>query len=131
RPLLFPVRLATRLAADTPYLRNALNRLRPTPPLPYRPMPIGWMRAQLAPFGKVSLICHGIASRWQCQHVSEHTPGPIAVECAVPGRAGLCRPDRAPRLPRADRLPQTLRPAFAELGQTPPSSCSVAISAPP
>jgi SAM-dependent methyltransferase len=73
RPLLFPVRLAKRLLADTPYLSNLLNRLRPKPLLPYRPMPIGWMRAQLAPFGDVSFSCYDLNSTWQNQHVSEYT----------------------------------------------------------
>jgi SAM-dependent methyltransferase len=73
RPLLFPVRLAKRLLADTPYLGDVLNRLRPKPPLPYRPMPIGWMRRQLAPFGDVSVSCHILDSTWQNQHVSEYS----------------------------------------------------------
>jgi ubiquinone/menaquinone biosynthesis C-methylase UbiE len=70
-PLLFPIRLTMRLLADTPYLSDILNRLRPKPPLPYRPMPISWMRAQLAPFGEVSVICHTLDSTWFNQHVSE------------------------------------------------------------
>lgn len=73
RPLLFPVRLAKRLLADTPYLSDVLNRLRTKPPLPYRPMPIGWMRRQLAPFGEVSVSCHTLDSTWQNQHVSEYS----------------------------------------------------------
>jgi ubiquinone/menaquinone biosynthesis C-methylase UbiE len=72
RPLLSPVRLAVRLVADTPYLGDALNRVRPKPPLPYRPMPMGWMKAQLAPFGDVSFSCHILGSTWQHQHISEH-----------------------------------------------------------
>jgi SAM-dependent methyltransferase len=72
-PLLFPVRLTMRLLAETRVLGGVINRLRPKPPLPYRPMPIGWMRAQLAPFGSVSVTCHALDSTWQNQHVSEHS----------------------------------------------------------
>ncbi len=72
-PLLFPIRLTKRLLADTPYLGQVLNRLRPKPPLPYRPMPISWMRVQLAPFGEVSVICHSLDSTWFNQHVSERS----------------------------------------------------------
>jgi ubiquinone/menaquinone biosynthesis C-methylase UbiE len=72
RPLLSPVRLLKRLLADTPLVGNALNRLRPKPPLPYRPMSIRWMSAQLAPFGDTTVTCHALNSTWQNQHVSEH-----------------------------------------------------------
>jgi SAM-dependent methyltransferase len=72
-PLLSPVRLARRLLADTPYLGDMLNRLRRKPPLPYRPMPIGWMRRQLAPYGDVSVSCHALESTWQNQHISEYS----------------------------------------------------------
>lgn len=73
RPLLFPGRLVRRLLADTPYISDLLNRLRPDPPLPYRPMPIGWMKTQLAPFGEVRVSCHHLDSTWQNRHISEHT----------------------------------------------------------
>jgi SAM-dependent methyltransferase len=72
-PLLFPGRLIKRILADTPLLGGLLNRLRPKPPLPYRPMSIGWMRAQLAPFGEVSVTCHALDSTWFNQHVSERS----------------------------------------------------------
>lgn len=73
RPLLFPVRLARLPLPDTPYLGDVLNRLRPKPPIPYRRMPISWMRRQLALFGDVSVSCHILDSTWQNQHVSEYS----------------------------------------------------------
>ena len=50
RPLAFPVLLARRLAADAPLVGSIFNRLRSKPLLPYKPMPIGWMRRTLLPF---------------------------------------------------------------------------------
>jgi SAM-dependent methyltransferase len=76
RPLLFPLRLGLRLAADAPVLGELLNRVRPKPPLPYRPQTLGWMRAQLAPFGEVSVVCNALESTWQSRHVSDRSiPG--------------------------------------------------------
>lgn len=71
RPLLFPVRMLTRIAADTPVLSDALRRMRPPAPLPYRPMTLSWMRRQLAPFGIVRMSCYKLESMWLSQHVSE------------------------------------------------------------
>jgi SAM-dependent methyltransferase len=76
RPLLFPVRLGMRLVADTPVISDIANRLRPKPPVPYKPMPLGWMRRQLEPFGKVDISCYAIESVWFNRHVSEfRAPG--------------------------------------------------------
>jgi hypothetical protein len=36
-------------------------------------MSLGSMRAQLAPFGDVSILCHALDSNWMNRHVSEHT----------------------------------------------------------
>ena len=70
-PLLFPIRLARRLAATSARVSGLLDRIRRKPPLPFRPMPLGWMRKQLAPFGEVTLACHALESVWFNQHVSE------------------------------------------------------------
>jgi ubiquinone/menaquinone biosynthesis C-methylase UbiE len=71
RPLLFPVRLAARLAAETPVLSDALRRLRRPSPLPYLPMPLSWMRRLLSEFGTVDMTCHALESTWLLQNVSE------------------------------------------------------------
>jgi len=79
RPLLFPVRLLRRLAAETPGLGAFLNRIRPQPPLPYRPMSLSWTRNLLAPYGTVSIELHSMGSGWFARNVSEKTPlGSIA-----------------------------------------------------
>jgi SAM-dependent methyltransferase len=72
RPLAFPVRLARRLIADTQLLSAAANLVRSKPPLPYKPMPIGWMRRQLAPYGAVSVLTDGMASTQFNHGVTEH-----------------------------------------------------------
>lgn len=71
RPLLFPVRMLMRIAADTPVLSGALRRLRPPGPLPYRPMTLRWMRRQLSPFGTVRMTCHALEPVWLSPHVPE------------------------------------------------------------
>jgi ubiquinone/menaquinone biosynthesis C-methylase UbiE len=48
RPLMWPGRLATRLAADTPMLGPMLRRLKRNAPLPYAPAILGWYRRQLS-----------------------------------------------------------------------------------
>ncbi|MFQ5697645.1 MAG: class I SAM-dependent methyltransferase [Myxococcota bacterium] len=77
RPLLFPLRLARRLLADTPGLGTLADRLRKPPPLPYRPMPLGWMRRVLEAHGSVEIVTGGLASTWLKQRVGER---------AAPGR---------------------------------------------
>jgi ubiquinone/menaquinone biosynthesis C-methylase UbiE len=71
RPLLFPVRMLMRIAADTPVLSDALRRLRPRGRLPYRPMTLRWMRRQLSPFGTVRMSCHALEPVWLSRRVSE------------------------------------------------------------
>lgn len=71
RPLLFPLRMAKRIAADTAIVGPVLSALRPTPPIPYRPMSLGWMRAQLAEHGELKLWTGAVPSTWFNQHVSE------------------------------------------------------------
>jgi SAM-dependent methyltransferase len=76
RPLLFPVRLGMRLVAETPVLSNIANRLRPRPPVPYKPLRLSRMRALLEPFGNVTISCYAIESVWFNHHVSEfRAPG--------------------------------------------------------
>jgi SAM-dependent methyltransferase len=72
RPLLFPGRLLRRLLADTPGISWLLNKLRRAGPLPYKPMPLGWMRRRLARHGEVRIGVYAIASVWFDQHITEH-----------------------------------------------------------
>ena len=71
RPLAFPIRLVRRLAADAPLAGSILNRLRSRPPLPYKPMPIGWMRQRLERGGQVEVLSAGITSPSIYRHVTE------------------------------------------------------------
>lgn len=73
RPLLFPLRMLTRIVADMPILSDAIRRLRRPGRLPYRPMTLPWMRRQMAPFGTVRMSCHALEPTWLSQHVSERT----------------------------------------------------------
>lgn len=68
-PLLFPIRLVKRIVADMPGVGRLLDALRPAPPLPYKPMSLGWTRRLLAPFGSVSIEVNSIASTWFNQNV--------------------------------------------------------------
>jgi len=70
-PLLFPWRLARRVLAMTPVIGTLLNRARAKPPLPYLPMPLGWLRSQLAKSGQVQIRGHAIPSVWFEHHVSD------------------------------------------------------------
>ncbi len=70
-PLAFPVRFMRRVLAGTPILGRILNRLRMKPPLPYRPMPIGWIRRRLARHGTVHLVGLGIPSTSFNRNVTE------------------------------------------------------------
>lgn len=70
-PLLFPVRLLRRVLAMTPGLSWLLNNVRTKPPLPYLPMPLGWLRRQLANWGDVQIACHAMPSMWFDRKVSE------------------------------------------------------------
>lgn len=72
-PLLFPVRLARRLLAMTPGVNSVLNRLRARPPLPYLPMPVGWMRSQLSQWGHVEIEGYAVPSVKFDRSVSERT----------------------------------------------------------
>lgn len=71
RPLAFPFRFARRLLADIPLIGRLLNRLRPKPPLPYKPMPIAWMRRHLARAGSVEVFGGGLPSTGFYRNVTE------------------------------------------------------------
>lgn len=71
RPWAFPIRFARRIAADMPLVGPILNRMRPKPPLPYKPMPIGWMRRRLARGGSVEVVGAGIPSTAYFQKMTE------------------------------------------------------------
>jgi ubiquinone/menaquinone biosynthesis C-methylase UbiE len=72
-PLLFPYRLIRRVLAMTPGLNSVLNRLRAKPPLPYLPMPLGWMKRQLGKWGDVKITGHAVPSVQFDRRVSEVT----------------------------------------------------------
>lgn len=71
RPLLFPIRLARRLVADTPVVGDVLDGIRKKPPLPYRPMSLGWMKRELARHGDVELVTYALPSTTFNQNVTE------------------------------------------------------------
>lgn len=72
-PLLFPWRLLRRVLAMTPAVGALLNAIRAKPPLPYLPMPLGWLRRQLTNWGDVQIRCHAMPSTWFDREVSEDT----------------------------------------------------------
>jgi ubiquinone/menaquinone biosynthesis C-methylase UbiE len=72
RPLLFPIRFIKRFISDLPVIGLIANRIRPKPPLPYKPMSLGWMRHQLTPYGSVEIITSGLPSTYFNQHISEY-----------------------------------------------------------
>ena len=72
-PLLFPYRLVRRVLAMTPGLNNILNRLRAKPPLPYLPMPLGWIKKQLEKWGSVIVTGYAVPSVEFDRRVSETT----------------------------------------------------------
>lgn len=70
-PLLFPYRMLRRVLAVTPGVNWILNRLRTKPPLPYLPMPIGWMKRELAKGGNVTVTGYALATVDFSRRVSE------------------------------------------------------------
>jgi SAM-dependent methyltransferase len=70
-PLAFPVRLVRGLARDAPVIGFVLNRIRSKPPVPYKPMPIGWMRRRLARFGLVEVVTSALPTTYFNQNVTE------------------------------------------------------------
>ena len=73
RPLLFPARLVRRLVADTPFVGRIMNSWRHSPPLPYKPMPLSWIRRELIQYGEVKFVSHGIRSADFNQRMTEHS----------------------------------------------------------
>lgn len=73
RPILFPGRAAKRIIADTPLLADVANRIRPTPPIPFKPLTMSTMRGLLEPHGRVDIVTAGIATVAFNQRVSEYT----------------------------------------------------------
>lgn len=78
RPIAFPVRLAKRLVADAPLAGRALGAIRrrtgSSGPVPYRPMPLGWMcRALRAaePSAAVEVLAYRMASTEINQRLKE------------------------------------------------------------
>ena len=61
-PILFPYRSLRRILAMTPVVKAMLNRLRTKPPLPYLPMPLGWMKRQLSKWGHVRITGYAVSS---------------------------------------------------------------------
>jgi hypothetical protein len=57
----------------TPGLNTVLNRLRAKPPLPYLPMPLGWMKGQLEKWGDVRITGHAVPSVQFDRQVSENS----------------------------------------------------------
>lgn len=72
RPLLFPIRLVRRLLADTPVIGWLVDRIRTRPPIPYQPMPIGWMRRRLNRHGETRVETYAIPSTSFNQKVTEY-----------------------------------------------------------
>lgn len=73
RPLLFPVRLAKRIIADTPGVSAVANRIRKTPPIPYKPLTISTMTDILGPHGVVSVTTAGMGDYAFNQRVTEYS----------------------------------------------------------
>lgn len=72
RPLLFPIRFLKRLFADTPVVAYISNFIRRKPPIPYKPMPLNWIRHQISQFGAVEFATFGIPSTFFNQSITEY-----------------------------------------------------------
>ncbi|MBU0500868.1 MAG: class I SAM-dependent methyltransferase [Gammaproteobacteria bacterium] len=72
RPLLFPIRLLKRLVADTPAIGRMADIVRRAPPIPYRVMPLGWVRQQVGPYGSFGLMIHSLPSAAFNRYVTEY-----------------------------------------------------------
>jgi SAM-dependent methyltransferase len=73
RPLAFPIRLVRRILADLPVFGPLFNKARAKSPIPYKPMPIGWMRQRLMRGGNsVSVVTYAIPSTTFNQKVTEY-----------------------------------------------------------
>ncbi len=72
RPVIFPVRLIKRLIADTPVVGSIANKLRPKPPIPFKPMPLKWIKSRLDKQSDVEFVTGGLAWVTFNQRVTEH-----------------------------------------------------------
>jgi ubiquinone/menaquinone biosynthesis C-methylase UbiE len=70
-PWLFPGRVLRRLVVNAPGLGPAVERVRPSPPLPYLPLSARWMADVLARWGTTQILPFDMASVWFGQHVSD------------------------------------------------------------
>jgi ubiquinone/menaquinone biosynthesis C-methylase UbiE len=70
-PVLDPYRMVRRALAMTPGIGAILDRLRSKPPVPYLPMPLGWMRKQLSKWGNVTITGYAVSSVDFSRRVSE------------------------------------------------------------
>lgn len=96
-PFLFPYRAIRRVLAMTPGLKAVLNRLRTKPPLPYLPMPLGWIKGQLEKWGDVTITGYAVPSIQFDRRMSESTTlGRLAWR--VVQRLETHHPDLAARL---------------------------------
>lgn len=73
-PWLFPGRCLRRAVADTPRLGPLVDRLRPTPPLPFLPMSARWMREVLGDLGETSVHCYHVPTTAFSRRVGEDRP---------------------------------------------------------
>ena len=71
-PLLFPIRLLKRCVASAPAMGRIARSLRREPPLPYRPMPLGWIRRQVNQYGSVEFTTQGLPSTAFNQRITEY-----------------------------------------------------------
>ena len=72
-PLLFPLRLMRRVLATIPVIGGLLNRVRAKAPIPYLPMPLGWLKERLRGWGSVQIRGHALPSVWFDREVREDT----------------------------------------------------------
>jgi SAM-dependent methyltransferase len=71
QPLLFPMRVVTRLLAEIPWVRQLAKSMGRKSPLPYRPATLSWLRRQLTPLGSVDVISHSVPTTLFYQQVTE------------------------------------------------------------
>lgn len=71
RPLAFPGRLISRVVADLPGIGDLARKMRGNGPVPYRPLPLSWVRRRLRPHGTVSITTAGMPTTRFAQNVTE------------------------------------------------------------
>ena len=70
-PLAFPVKFMRGIARNAPFVRSARSRIRSGSSLPYKPMPIGWLKRSLARFGSVEIVSSSIPTIHFYRNVTE------------------------------------------------------------